>query len=158
MLQSFQHYIESNHLFLKKDKLLVAVSGGVDSIVLCDLLQKCGYTFAIAHCNFQLRKEESDGDEVFVKLIAERFQRQFFIKKFDTNLYAEANKVSTQVAARELRYQWFAQLIERGEANMLLTAHHASDNIETLLMNFLKEQELKAYRGFCPKQKIKSLL
>ncbi|HRB23153.1 MAG TPA: ATP-binding protein, partial [Ferruginibacter sp.] len=93
---------------MKKDKLLVAVSGGVDSIVLCDLLQKCGYTFAIAHCNFQLRKEESDGDEVFVKLIAERFQRQFFIKKFDTNLYAEANKVSTQVAARELRYQWFA--------------------------------------------------
>ncbi|MBK9958974.1 MAG: tRNA lysidine(34) synthetase TilS [Chitinophagaceae bacterium] len=155
MLQSFQHYIESNHLFLKKDKLLVAVSGGVDSIVLCDLLQKCGYTFAIAHCNFQLRKEESDGDEVFVKLIAERFQRQFFIKKFDTNLYAEANKVSTQVAARELRYQWFAQLIERGEANMLLTAHHASDNIETLLMNFFKGTGIKGLQGILPKTKNK---
>jgi len=155
MLHSFQHYIESNHLFLKKDKLLVAVSGGVDSIVLCDLLQKCGYFFAMAHCNFQLRKEESDGDEAFVQQLADTYRKQFFVKKFDTGLYAAAYKVSIQVAARELRYQWFAQLIESGEANMLLTAHHANDNIETLLMNFFKGTGIKGLQGILPKTKHK---
>lgn len=150
----FQQYIITENLFHPKDRLLVAVSGGVDSVVLCELCKLSGYDFAIAHCNFQLRGSESDEDENFVKQLAEKYQVDFFVQKFDTEKFATENKISIQVAARELRYNWFAQLINQSTnqpVNFLLTAHHADDNIETILMNFFKGSGINGIKGILPK-------
>src|SRR6186997_359023 len=105
---SFIDFIKTENLFHAKDRLLLAVSGGVDSVVLCELCKHAGYDFAIAHCNFQLRGDESEEDEKFVTDLAKKYNVEFFVKKFDTEKYAEESKVSIQVAARELRYKWFA--------------------------------------------------
>lgn len=146
----FSRHIQENKLFQPQNRLLVAVSGGVDSVVLCDLLKKRGFNFAIAHCNFQLRGADSDLDEKFVTQIANHYSVSCFVKKFDTEMYAASHKLSIQVAARELRYQWFKEIIS-GEKNnpfyCLLTAHHANDNIETLLMNFFKGTGIDGLQG-----------
>ena len=104
--QQFAAYIKTENLFHPKDRLLIAVSGGVDSVVLCELCKQAGYDFAIAHCNFQLRGKESDGDERFVKELAAKYGADFFVQKFDTEKYATDHKLSIQVAARELRYNF----------------------------------------------------
>ena len=111
LLKSFTEFIKKENLFQTKDKLLLAVSGGVDSVVLCELCKQAGYDFVIAHCNFQLRGEESDRDEHFVRELSKKYKVQIFVKKFETNDYAKKNKLSTQVAARQLRYEWFNILI-----------------------------------------------
>ncbi|MDB5203669.1 MAG: tRNA(Ile)-lysidine synthase [Ferruginibacter sp.] len=149
LLEPFQEFILSNHLFTKKDGLLVAVSGGVDSIVLCDLLHQSGYAFSIAHCNFQLREKESEADEAFVANIAKHYDAPFYRKKFDTTTFAAAHKLSVQLAARELRYAWFRELLDdrANHLNKLLTAHHLNDNIETLLMNFFKSTGIRGLQG-----------
>lgn len=171
----FQQYIQQHHLFQSKDQLLLAVSGGVDSIVLVDLCHRVGYQFRIAHCNFQLRDDESDADETFVRSLGEKYKVEVLVKKFDTEEYAAANKLSIQEAARALRYAWFEELItrqtppsdelvERGSSarqteasdgathhssliTHLLTAHHADDNNETLLMNFFRGTGLHGLTG-----------
>jgi tRNA(Ile)-lysidine synthase len=126
---SFINFIKAENLFHAKDRLLLAVSGGVDSVVLCELCRHAGYDFAIAHCNFQLRGEESNADELFVRELAKKFNVEIFVKRFDTEKYADENKLSIQVAARELRYAWFAELLD--------LTHDAS-----------KSEELKApFRG-----------
>jgi len=154
LVDSFKKYISSHQLFNAKDQLLIAVSGGADSVVLCELCHLSGYSFSIAHCNFQLRAAESEGDEQFVKALAEKYGVPFFVKKFDTEKYAADNKVSIQVAARELRYDWFEELISRsaGQLQYLLTAHHADDNIETIAMNFFKGSGINGLKGILPKQ------
>ena len=154
LLSSFKQYIKTENLFAAKDRLLLAVSGGVDSVVLCELCQQAGYHFAIAHCNFQLRGEESNGDEVFVTALAKKYGVDFFVEKFDTQAYVSENKSSIQVAARELRYNWFAQLINQSThlPIHLLTAHHADDNMETILMNFFKGSGINGLKGILPKQ------
>ncbi len=96
--------------------------------------------------------QEFDADEAFVKQLAATYQKPFFVNRFDTKTYTATHKVSTQVAARELRYQWFTQLINAGKATVLLTAHHANDNIETLLMNFFRGTGIKGLHGILPKQ------
>lgn len=155
---------------------LLAVSGGVDSVVLCNLAYKAGIDFVIAHCNFQLRNDESTRDESFVRNLGEIYGKQVLVKHFDTNGYAEQHKKSTQVAARELRYDWFNQLLEstisstehrNGEEadqnkiavttpgtkpSLIVTAHHANDSIETLLMNFLKGTGISGLHGILPLQ------
>jgi tRNA(Ile)-lysidine synthase len=174
-LKQFQQNIKQQNLFQAKDKLLLAVSGGVDSVVLCELCKQAGYDFIIAHCNFQLRGEESERDEAFVKQLGQKYEVEVLVKKFETQKYATEDKLSIQVAARELRYNWFAELtgnmqlaignrqnakgIETTEsdcplpiANFLLTAHHANDNIETLLMNFFKGTGINGLHGILPKQ------
>ncbi len=152
ILSSFQQFIQTENLFGAKDRLLLAVSGGVDSVVLCELCHQAGYNFAIAHCNFQLRGEESNGDELFVHALAEKYGVPFFAKKFDTEAYAIENKSSIQVAARELRYSWFSQLINQStDQLLLLTAHHADDNLETILMNFFKGSGINGLKGILPK-------
>ena len=167
LLQSFVHYIKTESLFQPKDRLLLAVSGGVDSVVLCELCKQAGLDFAIAHCNFKLRGEESDGDETFVKALAEKYGVEFFVKKFDTEKYAQEKNLSIQVAARELRYNWFNELLntiketsirEAQKSSLrlvggLLTAHHADDNMETMLMNFFKGSGINGLKGILPKQK-----
>ena len=143
----FTELIGRLKLFSAEDKLLLAVSGGIDSVVLCDLCKAAGFHFIIAHCNFQLRGEESDRDEEFVKSLAQKYSVEFFTIRFDTEQYAKKNKLSTQVAARELRYNWFRELLTTTQSKWILTAHHADDNIETVLMNFFKGTGVSGLRG-----------
>ena len=110
LLTAFQHHIREQKLFSRESKLLLAVSGGLDSVVLCELCHKSSYQFSIAHCNFQLRGLESDRDEEFVKSMGTRYGAEVFSRRFDTEAYAREKKLSIQEAARELRYQWFAEL------------------------------------------------
>lgn len=149
LLDDFKNFIAKEDLFQPKDRLLLAVSGGVDSVVLCELCHQAGYNFSIAHCNFQLRGEESTRDENFVRHLAQHYNVIFHLKQFDTKLYAQQEKVSIQVAARNLRYEWFKIL--SGET-YILTAHHLNDNIETVLMNFFKGTGISGLHGILPKQ------
>ncbi|CAN5710603.1 tRNA lysidine(34) synthetase TilS [soil metagenome] len=139
-------------MFEKTDHLLVACSGGVDSVVLCDLLFSNGYHFSIAHCNFQLRGKDSDNDEIFVKSLGEKYRVTVYVHRFDTDNYARTNRQSIQVAARELRYQWFNKLLIEHSINYLLTAHHADDNIETVLMNVFKGTGITGMHGILAKR------
>src|SRR6266496_478715 len=107
----FEENIKQQNLFSPKDKLLLAVSGGVDSVVLCELCKQAGYTFNIAHCNFKLRDKESERDKEFVTGLAGKYGVEFFLKEFDTERLAKENKLSIQEAARKLRYDWFAEII-----------------------------------------------
>lgn len=174
LFTSFITYINSEKLFAATDKLLLAVSGGVDSVVLCELCYRAGFNFSIAHCNFQLRAEESERDEVFVKKLGEKYSVQVFIQRFDTTTYAKEKGISIQVAARELRYNWFYELLKKqhtgetanGKKNaaalqpltttvpfaFVATAHHCDDNVETVLMNFFKGTGIAGLRGILPKQ------
>jgi len=161
LLKSFIKYNQDQNLFQKDDYLLLAVSGGADSVTLCELCFQAGFHFEIAHCNFQLRGEESERDEKFVHQLAKKYRAKVYVKRFDTKKYGEENKISIQVAARELRYKWFEELLQSDDphstfniqhSTYLLTAHHANDNIETLLMNFFKGTGIKGLQGIVPKQ------
>ena len=160
LLDQFITNIQQQYLFQKNDYLLLAVSGGADSVALCQLCFQAGFHFQIAHCNFQLRGEESERDEKFVEKLAEKYSTKVFVKGFDTKAYAEEKRISIQVAARELRYAWFEELLDNRKLSTsspplptwLLTAHHANDNIETLLMNFFKGTGIKGLQGILPKQ------
>src|SRR5689334_16525318 len=103
LLERFGNFIHHHHLFQSKDKLLIAVSGGMDSVVLCELCKKSGFDFIIAHCNFQLRGEESNRDEQFVRELGKKYDAEVLVRRFSTEEYAKQKKVSIQVAARELR-------------------------------------------------------
>lgn len=152
LVQEFTAYIVNNNLFLKEDRLLLAVSGGVDSMVLCELCKQAGYDFAIAHCNFKLRGEESERDKNFVQQLAVNYAVPFLLKEFETEKYSNSKKISIQEAARELRYTWFAELINNNEAKYVLTAHHLDDNIETMMMHFFRGTGIYGLRGMLPKQ------
>lgn len=150
---AFLDFIKAENLFHPKDRLLLAVSGGLDSAVLCELCKQAGFSFAIAHCNFQLRDAESEGDELFVKELAGRYGVEFLLKRFETLVYASDKNVSIQVAARELRYTWFQSLLGvpgHGFA-YVLTGHHADDNVETVLMNFFKGTGINGLKGILAK-------
>ena len=151
LLEAFKSYIKKEDLFQPKDKLLVAVSGGSDSVVLCDLCYQAGFTFAMAHCNFQLRGDESERDESFIETLSKKYAAQLFTKRFDTGQYAQQNKVSIQLAARELRYAWFKELLTSHKLSWILTAHQADDNVETLLMNFFKGTGINGLKSISPK-------
>ena len=116
--QKFLENISQLNLFSAKDKLLLAVSGGVDSVVLCELCKQAGYDFSIAHCNFQLRGEESEGDEQFVRELGKKYSVEVLVKKFDTEKYAVDKKISIQEAARALRYNWFEELVGSRESGV----------------------------------------
>jgi tRNA(Ile)-lysidine synthase len=139
-------HINEQKLFTSGDRLLLAVSGGVDSVVLCDLCHHAGYSFQIAHANFQLRGEESMMDECFVKGLSQQYHVHLHVNRFDTKSYSKQHNVSIQVAARELRYEWFNELMQQG-LQYVLTAHHADDNIETVLMNFFRGTGIAGLRG-----------
>ncbi len=144
----FSRYLREQYSAKKTGKFLLAISGGIDSVVLCDLFYKAGLDFTIAHCNFQLRGEESDRDELFVKDLGESYGKEVFVKRFETAAYAADKKVSTQVAARDLRYEWFRMLaFDEKKADLIVTAHHADDNIETVTMNFFRGTGLKGLIG-----------
>lgn len=151
LLHPFNQYIRQNFLFQKNDKLLIAVSGGVDSVVLCDLCFASGFDFEIAHCNFQLRGDDSDEDELFVRRLAEKYGVPFQVVRFDTMEYAAANKLNVQLAARHLRYEWFNRIAGEINCHHILTAHHANDNAETIVMNFFKGTGIAGLTGMEPK-------
>ncbi len=147
MLQKFKEHIQLNFPFLKDKKLLIAISGGLDSVVLTQLLSELNFDISLAHCNFQLRGKESDLDEYFVKLLSQKTYNQIFTIKFDTEKFSKNNKFSTQIAARELRYNWFQELIEKHNFDFVLTAHHADDNLETFLINLTRGTGLDGFTG-----------
>lgn len=154
LLQQFKEYIATHKLFQQKDKLLLAVSGGVDSVVLCELCKQAGYDFVMAHCNFQLRGEESERDEQFVQSLKAKYGVEVFTAKFDTAAIAGHSKQSIETTARELRYDWFDALLKQPGtgADYILTAHHADDNVETTVMNFFRGTGIAGIRGIIPRQ------
>ena len=147
MLQKLQKHIDENFPFLKGKKLLIAISGGVDSVVLTHLLHQLNFNIQLAHCNFQLRKQESDLDEEFVKELGKKLNLTTFTTKFNTEEYAKAYKTSIQVTARKLRYNWFQNLLEKHSLDFIVTAHHADDNLETFLINLTRGTGLEGLTG-----------
>ncbi len=147
MVTSFQNHISNNLPFLKEKRILIAISGGLDSVVLTHLCYLSGLKLALAHCNFNLRGDESDADENFVLQLAEDLDLEVFIECFDTEAFAKEHSVSIQMAARELRYDWFAELAEQLNFDYILTAHHADDNLETFLINFTRGTGLDGLTG-----------
>ncbi len=147
MLEQFLNHINRHKLCSKSDKILLAVSGGVDSMVMLYLFIEAGFQVSVAHCNFQLRGNESDGDENFVKDACEVLNIPVFINHFYTETYGWENKLSTQMAARELRYAWFDFLLKENQFHALATGHHFDDSIETILLNWTKGSSLEGLAG-----------
>ena len=147
MLAEFKNHIKTNLPFLLKGKLLLAISGGLDSVVLTHLCKESKLNFALTHCNVNLRGDDSDGDEDFVLNLAEDWDLEVFVESFETENYARHLKLSTQVAARELRYEWFYELANYLEFDYILTAHHADDSLETYLINSIRGTGLDGLIG-----------
>lgn len=147
MLDTLKKHIAHQFPFLGNKKLLLATSGGLDSMVMAHLFHQLDYTIALAHCNFQLRGLESFGDQKFVQEYADANDIPVFITQFDTQAFANDYKLSTQVAARDLRYNWFYELLETEDFDYVLTAHHADDNIETFLINLSRGTGLDGLTG-----------
>jgi tRNA(Ile)-lysidine synthase len=152
MLQSFLTYINEQSLFKPADKIVLAVSGGKDSIVLLDLFREAKFNFTVAHCNFQLRGDESDQDAKFVKQLCESHGIPFRVTAFDTKTFAKTRKLSIEMAARQLRYEWFEQLRQELDYQYIATAHHLNDSIETILLNLTKGTGIAGLRGILPKK------
>ena len=165
MLKEFKTFVEKHNLIGKDDRILLALSGGVDSMVLAKLLllrlQDYKTTrlqdettdnrqLAFAHCNFHLRGEDSNRDEKFVTDFAKENDIPIYIKHFDTESYAKENSVSIEMAARELRYAWFKELKETHDFNKVALAHHGDDQIETFFINFLRGSGIKGLKGMKP--------
>lgn len=147
MLEKFQNHIIQNFDFLIGKRLLLATSGGLDSMIMVDLFHKLSFDIAIAHCNFQLRGIESFEDQKFVQNYADANEIDVFITQFDTTTFAKDFKLSIQVAARELRYSWFYELLETKNYDYILTAHHADDNLETFIINLIRGTGIEGLTG-----------
>ncbi|MGB5171900.1 MAG: tRNA lysidine(34) synthetase TilS [Eudoraea sp.] len=147
MLHLLRTHIINDFPELLEGKFLVACSGGIDSVVLVNLLARLNLDFVIAHCNFQLRGYESDLDAYFVEDLARKVNRKAIIKDFNAEAHAEEKRLSIQLAARELRYQWFAKLLDQYQLIKLVTAHQSDDNLETFLINLSRGTGLDGLTG-----------
>ncbi|MEI6854210.1 MAG: tRNA lysidine(34) synthetase TilS, partial [Bacteroidota bacterium] len=153
MLDRFQAFINSNQLCKKTDKILLTVSGGADSVTMAHLFHSAGYNFAVAHCNFGLRGKESDEDEAFVmSLTQDIFKTDIFTIRFNTEAYAKVQKLSIQLAARELRYAWFEKIRAENNLDYIATAHHADDQLETFFINLMRGTGISGLSGIPLKQ------
>ncbi|NND78181.1 MAG: tRNA lysidine(34) synthetase TilS [Flavobacteriales bacterium] len=150
LARSVKSFIKRNELCSGQDKILLTISGGMDSMVMLDIFLELGYPIAIAHCNFSLRNEESDLDEELVVQIAQEKGIVIHRKNFNTKIYSKEKKLSVQEAARELRYSWFQELATEYSYTKIATAHHFDDNIETVLINLQRSSGLKGLRGILP--------
>lgn len=151
MQEKFEAFVREQKLFDKNDRVLVALSGGVDSVVLATLMLRSGYTFSVAHCNFHLRGEESNRDERFVRSWAEKNKIKLFVSEFDTYEYMQQKGISLEMAARELRYSMFNNLMTAQGFSLLATAHHADDSAETFFINLLRGTGIAGLHGILPK-------
>jgi len=151
-LQSFRDYIYQHSLFSPGQRVLLAVSGGKDSVLMAHLFKEAGFKFGIAHCNFGLRAEESQRDEHFVSSLATRLEVPLYVTHFATKAYAALHKVSTQMAARDLRYHWFEELRQRENYDCIAVAHHQDDAIETILLNLIRGTGIAGLHGIQPKR------
>tara|TARA_B110000003_G_C16621864_1_gene523437 strand:- start:284 stop:1588 length:1305 start_codon:yes stop_codon:yes gene_type:complete len=156
MINKVHNYIKENNLFSKKDKLILGISSGADSVCLMHILLACKYNFDLAHCNFNLRNNESDEDELFIKNIAKECKLKIHIKHFDTSTYAYKKNISIQMAARDLRYSWFNNLLISEDAKYIAIAHHNDDNIETFFINLIRGTGLQGLTGI--KSKINNIV
>ncbi|MBR4229231.1 MAG: tRNA lysidine(34) synthetase TilS [Bacteroidales bacterium] len=154
MLERFRQHIERQHLFSDREEVLLAVSGGRDSVTLADLMHRCGIHFSIAHCNFHLRPGDCDRDQHFVQELAQRMGVEFFSSDFDTKRYAEQNTLSVEEAARVLRYNWFAELCRECHFGCLTTAHHRDDSVETFFLNLFRGTGINGLHGIRPETTI----
>lgn len=151
MKQLFLNFITHKKLCTASDRVLLAASGGIDSMVMLHLFQQNGFNVSVAHVNFQLRGKESDEDEQFVKAYCEQNSISFFTQRFDTEEFAAKKSLSIQMAARELRYSWFNELTEANGFDFVATAHHLNDSIETSLLNFVRGSSIEGLDGIAPK-------
>ena len=153
MIEAFIKYITTNKLFSPSDKTILAISGGIDSMAMCELFNKADFQFSIAHCNFGLRGKESDEDEIFVKEIAKKLNVDYYCKKFDAKKYASEKGISIQMAARELRFNWFNDLLKNNSPiyKYIATAHHLDDQTETFFINLIRGTGISGLHGIQPK-------
>lgn len=151
MIEEFRNYISANELFPHEARILLAVSGGIDSMVMTHLFLRCGFDFGIAHCNFRLRGDESDADELFVESFARKHALPFYKSRFSTEEYAAQKGLSIQMAARELRYAWFESIRDEEGFSFIALAHNLNDNIETFIINLVRGSGLAGFAGIRPK-------
>lgn len=151
MLTKVQEFIEDNQLLTPNERIIVGVSGGIDSVVLLNVLSKLGYDCVVAHCNFHLRGEESNRDEKFVEDLSKSYEVVFKKIDFDTVTYAKAEKISIEMAARELRYSWFEKLAQEINVHSIAVAHHSDDSIETVMLNIVRGTGIKGLIGILPR-------
>lgn len=154
MIRKIDKYIGNNNLLQLNDKVIVGFSGGADSIALLHVLTRLDYACIAAHCNFHLRGEESDRDEAFAQEEAKKLNIPFYKKDFDTTAYAKQSRLSIEMAARELRYQWFEELRKDLKAQVIAVAHHQDDSIETFLLNVIRGTGIRGLTGIRPKNNV----
>ncbi|MCK5764617.1 MAG: tRNA lysidine(34) synthetase TilS, partial [Bacteroidales bacterium] len=152
MIGKFKSFIESNHLFDKSDRVLLTVSGGMDSMAMAELFSRAGYNFAIIHCNFKLRGREADLDEQLTETMAGRYEVDFFSRSFNTAEIAKDRGESIQMVARDLRYEYFYEVAEEHGFNYIATAHHLDDQIETFFINLTRGTGIAGLHGIRIKQ------
>jgi tRNA(Ile)-lysidine synthase len=152
MLKAFQKYIQAKSLFDFNDRILLAISGGIDSMVMLDLFKKAEFIFEVAHCNFNLREKESDKDEEFVREYCRKNNIIFHLASFDTQTESKENKLSIEETARNLRYSWFNELLKSNGLNYVATAHHKNDVSETILLNLSRGTGIAGLHGIMPKR------
>lgn len=151
-MDKFLRFIAENNLFTKEQPILLAVSGGKDSVLMTYLFAEAGFNFGIAHCNFGLRGEASNLDETFVKALADQFKVDFYSTHFPTEQYASENHISIQMAARDLRYKWLEEIRSQHNYSFLAVGHHQTDSVETVLLNLLRGTGVAGLSGILPKR------
>jgi tRNA(Ile)-lysidine synthase len=147
MLEQFLNIVKEKQLFEPNQKVLLAISGGIDSMVLLHLFEKSGFKYGVVHCNFQLRGQESDGDESFVREQIQQHGVAAFFEKFETEEYAKLRSISIEMAARELRYDYFEKIRKEQAYDFIVTAHHQDDLIETFFLNLSRKTGIKGLTG-----------
>lgn len=151
LMKKVKEFIEKEDLFSKQDKILVALSGGADSVALTRILITLGYHCEAAHCNFELRGEESDRDEDFVRNFCRSLNIKCHSIHFETRRYAAQQSISIEMAARELRYNWFTKICEESDCQVVAVAHHKDDSVETMLLNLIRGTGINGLLGIRPK-------
>ncbi len=152
MLKEFRGFIRENALLPEKGKVVLAVSGGMDSVVMADLFHESKIPCILAHCNFQLRGKESDDDEKFVRALSAKYGLEVRVRKFEVNEEAAQSSQSVQMLARELRFNWFDELLQEPELEVVATGHHFDDQVETFFINLLRGTGVSGLRGILPRQ------